>query len=483
MAIVIERTITVKNDKSSLDNPLYLYVGDGDIVCLFTIKEIKKSATFGAISQTNLITESASYGEVRIYKPNGDEPVFTTRAEIIDDKLQALFSYENIDQLDEAGVHQLQIHLYDDETDERNRFTIPPIELNVLFPVGMASNSVDSARADQAKAAAEGPIDTFLEDGSYNKTVWESGDKITSGKLNKIEDAIYEINDNYATKEELRDIELTPGPQGPQGPAGRNGIQGPAGIQGPTGPQGPAGERGPAGSQGADGKTPVKGVDYFTAAEKAEMIEGLATENFVKAEIAKVQLDGADVDLSGYATVDYVNREISAIEIEIEKMQDDLYGGDSGSGNGNIDLTDYATRAYVDYEIAAIELTPGPQGPIGPQGPAGEQGPVGPEGPQGPKGADGTMSFDELTEEQRESLRGPQGKTGPQGPQGIQGIQGPKGDKGDLFTYADLTKEDKADLLAQGYVTCSTGVTRIEVVNALPEIEKDGVLYIVKAEE
>ena len=50
------------------------------------------------------------------------------------------------------------------------------------------------------------------------------------------------------------------------------------------------------------------------------------------------------------------------------------------------------------------------------------------------------MTFEDLTEEQKESLRGPagpQGETGPQGPQGIQGFtglqgeQGPKGDKGD----------------------------------------------------
>lgn len=43
-------------------------------------------------------------------------------------------------------------------------------------------------------------------------------------------------------------------------------------------------------------------------------------------------------------------------------------------------------------------------------------------GPEGPAGADGTVSFDELTPEQRESLRGPQG---------IQGAQGPQGEKGD----------------------------------------------------
>lgn len=71
-----------------------------------------------------------------------------------------------------------------------------------------------------------------------------------------------------------------------------------------------------------------------------------------------------------------------------------------------VDLTGYATEDYVNGRIETIELTPGPAGPQGEPGPAGkdgepgkdgqdgapgkdgEQGPAGPEGPQGPAGAD-----------------------------------------------------------------------------------------------
>lgn len=48
----------------------------------------------------------------------------------------------------------------------------------------------------------------------------------------------------------------------------------------------------------------------------------------------------------------------------------------------------------------------GLQGPQGIQGEQGPIGPVGPIGPQGPKGADGSTSFENLTEEQKESLKG-----------------------------------------------------------------------------
>lgn len=68
------------------------------------------------------------------------------------------------------------------------------------------------------------------------------------------------------------------------------------------------------------------------------------------------------------------------------------------------------------------------------------KGETGPVGPQGEKGADGTMTFEDLTPEQKASLKGDKGDTGPQGPKGDkgdtgaagpQGDPGPKGDKGD----------------------------------------------------
>ena len=68
--------------------------------------------------------------------------------------------------------------------------------------------------------------------------------------INDLRDA---INDLRAAIDE---IELTPGPEGPQGeqgPAGPQGEQGPAGPQGEQGPAGPQGEQGPAGPQGEQG--------------------------------------------------------------------------------------------------------------------------------------------------------------------------------------------------------------------------------------
>ena len=57
-------------------------------------------------------------------------------------------------------------------------------------------------------------------------------------------------------------------------------------------------------------------------------------------------------------------------------------------------------------------------------------GPKGERGEQGPKGADGVLRFEDLTSQQRETLRGAQGPTGPAGPIGPIGPQGPTGPAG-----------------------------------------------------
>lgn len=90
---------------------------------------------------------------------------------------------------------------------------------------------------------------------------------------------------------------------------------------------------------------------------------------------------------------------------------------------------------------------------------------VGPQGPAGQNAA--AMTYEALTEAQKEALRGPKGDAGARGPQGATGAQGPKGDKGDKgdtgargetgpqgpagrdaapVTYDALTDEQKAAL-------------------------------------
>ena len=63
----------------------------------------------------------------------------------------------------------------------------------------------------------------------------------------------------FATKQELQNIALTPGPQGDTGPRGADGLQGPQGLQGIQGERGQDGQPGPRGERGEQGPAGLPG--------------------------------------------------------------------------------------------------------------------------------------------------------------------------------------------------------------------------------
>lgn len=88
------------------------------------------------------------------------------------------------------------------------------------------------------------------------------------------------------------------GAKGDTGAAGKDGEQGPKGDAGERGAAGERGPKGDAGAKGADGYTPVKGTDYFTSAELAQIAADAA----------------AAVDLSNYYNKTEINSMIGDIE-------------------------------------------------------------------------------------------------------------------------------------------------------------------------
>ena len=77
------------------------------------------------------------------------------------------------------------------------------------------------------------------------------------------------IKDEGGNWNSIAAIKGDKGDKGEPGAKGEQGIQGIQGIQGETGAPGPKGDKG---DTGADGHTPVKGVDYFTEADKQELV-------------------------------------------------------------------------------------------------------------------------------------------------------------------------------------------------------------------
>lgn len=130
---------------------------------------------------------------------------------------------------------------------------------------------------------------------------------------------------------------------GPAGQDGQPGERGPAGEQGERGERGERGETGETGPAGADGKTPERGVDYWTENDKNEILSESTKPPLIK--------------------------------------------------NGNWYAYDTITKEYVDTEVSAT----GPAGQPGERGPAGETGPAGERGERGETGLAGQDGQDGKT--------------------------------------------------------------------------------------
>ena len=199
--IFTERQVTVCKGKSkaTIDESVILYRGDYEVSIKFTILESK----FRFKSDANLIdSEKASYGQLAILAPYGGN-VFSEVVECEDGTVTFTLTKEMIDQLEEVGLYSFQIRLFDHY--RKSRVSIPPVEFGIEVREPVASedhdNEVNNAIVGYSIAKVvdglnEDIPNIFDADGQYNEMNWKTGDRITEGKLNRIENAIYKVNQN-----------------------------------------------------------------------------------------------------------------------------------------------------------------------------------------------------------------------------------------------------------------------------------------------
>lgn len=278
MSIRKDLIIKIANGIASLDTPLRIYEKDHGIELRFKLMDYKYKYDKDPNNILNSNEEDILEAYTTIVNPSGHE-LTQINGEVIDDTVKFMIEDSYTDELEELGIYRLQIHV----KCEHSEFSIPPVEFEVLERLkGESSRNNDTVgRAAVDISYLQTDEGSFIsEDGTLN-IIWHVGDIISSTKLNEM---VTYVNEHAVQ-----------GEQGPQGPKGDTGEQGPKGDKGDTGLQGPKGDKGETGEQGpagADGKTPVKGVDYFTADDKVEMLDGYATETFVTNKIAEASLSG-----------------------------------------------------------------------------------------------------------------------------------------------------------------------------------------------
>lgn len=107
------------------------------------------------------------------------------------------------------------------------------------------------------------------------------------------------------------------GDKGDQGEQGIQGEKGDKGDKGDKGEQGVAGADGKDGKDGADGYTPIKGTDYFTPEEIAEIEEDVKEsigDDYVQKEAGK-----------GLSSNDFTDSYKELLDFRITKQPDDIY--------------------------------------------------------------------------------------------------------------------------------------------------------------
>ena len=210
--IFTDRIVTVRKGESKINESIIIYRGDYELEVRFTIMNSK----FKFMSGTNLIeSEKATYGQLAILTPYGGN-IFSEVAKCNDGTVTFVLTTAMLDQIEEVGLYSFQIRLFD--YNKESRVSIPPVEFGIEVREPITSedhdNSVNNAIvgysiAKIADALNETVPDTFDADGQYNKTDWETGDRITEGKLNKIEVAIDTINQNEINDKNTLNKQMT----------------------------------------------------------------------------------------------------------------------------------------------------------------------------------------------------------------------------------------------------------------------------------
>ena len=468
--IFTDRTIMVKNGTSSIDDTIVLYRGDKGVEIRFTLNE-GSPFRFGSGASPNIIEKTeATYGQLVVKTPGNLPPIFSEVAPTIGGKIIFAITAEMIDEITEVGNYTFQIRLLDDSME--SRATLPEVKNGIEIREPIATEDVTTtsevgvATVGYALTTAGTSEDAFDTQGNYNKTTWQTGDRITAAKLNKIEAGIDGVNKKVAsggTSGGVADsVDWSNVQNKPTIPTKTSQLTNDSGyitsIPDEYITEAELKAKKYTTEQYVDDvihNAIIRNEYTHPSTHPASMITGLSTvatsgnyndltnkptiptktselsndsdfvdSAFVSRKIADASLSGGEVDLSGYVTKETGNaNQITFADGQTfqAKLNAGTLKGDKGDKG--------------DTGEQGLQGEIGPQGPQGLKGDTGEQGPQGLKGDKGDTGAQGPAGADGYTPikgvDYFDGAKGDKGDTGEQGPQGLQGEKGDKGDPGE----------------------------------------------------
>lgn len=198
-----EYSIIINKQKSILNRQLSIFQHDKGIDIYFKLMD------------TDYLNLSSNYllSDIVLVSPLKKQ-IKSDIVPIIDNKILFTINNEIMNQIDEIGNYHVHIRIYDDKG---GRIKLPHFIMSVeeceVDDDDLSYGTVDGTAIDNTKVAKYGKeLKTFNDDGSYNRTVWISGDIITDSKLNKLEQATSEIKDEILQhKAKLIELEESKG--------------------------------------------------------------------------------------------------------------------------------------------------------------------------------------------------------------------------------------------------------------------------------
>lgn len=252
------------------------------VLCLFYFKDTKRYRTVEATIDGNTITIPFDSTLITTNEPVIGY-VYFEKIEQSTDVYSFIFNVKvsAIDRAIEAPIIERDTGRVVDVEDIVTKKELDELFAKIKEQGGTYDDS--NLRAELSNKADRSEIErisgqiSILEQKTDKDTIYN--DEPLKQRLEALETRPNIDTSNFATKEELRNISLTPGPkgdtgergpQGDAGPRGADGLQGPQGLQGiqgergqdgQPGPKGERGEQGSPGPQGPIGLTGPKGAD------------------------------------------------------------------------------------------------------------------------------------------------------------------------------------------------------------------------------
>ena len=182
MAISKPLIVSINQDKTRPNEKMFIYRNDIGVDIYIELTNL----TYKFDGSKNFKFANA------LFKTPSDIVYTVNNLSVIDGKIKFSFNEEVVSHIQEIGKYELQFQIFDVD---KNRLTIPSYYFDVKEPLGntqvnFEEGVIDFAHVDYSYITEDTNVALFAVEDGYIKTNWQTGDLITSERMNNIEDGI-----------------------------------------------------------------------------------------------------------------------------------------------------------------------------------------------------------------------------------------------------------------------------------------------------